>query len=199
MIAFLKGRIIDLNKEKVIIETNNIGYEVIINQQVYQNIFNKTEAELSIQFIKREDGDYLFGFNDFNERNYFNILLKAQGVGPKTASNILGILGSKKLCESILNNQSDVLCTIPGIGKKTAEKLILDLKDKIKNISSTDSLDTIVVQNHIPSAVDALVSLGFNRYKSENTVLKVVALKPDIKNDLQVMIKESLKIINSKK
>lgn len=198
MIAFINGRILEINKEKVIVETNNIGYEIIINQQVYQNLFNKTEAELTIQFIKREDGDYLFGFNNFTERNYFNILLKAQGVGPKTATNILGILGVKKLSECILGNEKDVLCTIPGIGKKTAEKIILDLKDKVKNLSSDVALEAPVVQNHVPSAVDALVSLGFNRYKSETTVLKVVALKPEIKNDLQVMIKESLKIINSK-
>jgi len=167
MIAYLKGKILEKSENLIILEVNNIGYEVNISLNTYLSISNKTDCELYTFLQVREDGLTLFGFSTKQEKELFLNLITVNGVGPKMAITILSGASLTDLITSIISEDSKMLSKFKGVGKKTAERIILELKEKLsQNISFEDAKDFTSVDLHndvINDAIMALTALGLSK------------------------------------
>lgn len=191
MIARLRGQVWEkLPPNIVVIDANGVGYEVEVPISTFSMLpAVKSEASLYIQQIVREDANLLYGFYTLEEKEAFRILIKVSGIGPKSAIVILSGLSVAELYEVIANEDVTRLTRVPGIGKKTAERLIVELKDKIKAvsmISSGDLLDTEPVHNPVNDAVLALTTLGYKTSDAEKMIKKIA--KPNMAVDELIKI-----------
>lgn len=191
MIARLRGQVWEkLPPNIVVIDANGVGYEVEVPISTFSMLpAIKAEASLYIQQIVREDANLLYGFYTLEEKEAFRILIKVSGIGPKSAIVILSGLSVAELYEVIANEDVTRLTRVPGIGKKTAERLIVELKDKIKAvsmISSGDLLDMGPVHNPVNDAVLALTTLGYKTSDAEKMIKKVA--KPNMAVDELIKI-----------
>ena len=191
MIARLRGQVWEkLPPNIVVIDANGVGYEVEVPISTFSMLpAVKAEASLYIQQIVREDANLLYGFYTLEEKEAFRILIKVSGIGPKSAIVILSGLSVAELYEVIANEDVTRLTRVPGIGKKTAERLIVELKDKIKAvsmISSGDLLDMGPVHNPVNDAVLALTTLGYKTSDAEKMIKKVA--KPNMAVDELIKI-----------
>jgi len=195
MIAYIKGKIISKDSNSVIIENNGIGYEVNIPLSTFYNLpENQEEVSLYIYSCIKDDTISLFGFYSLIEKRIFLMLISVSGIGPRLALNILSGIGTEDLLNAIGDEDIDRLCKIPGVGRKIAKRLVLELKEK------TDSfiLDTEIKKEKkedeiLKDAISALVNLGYPLEKAKK-VVKEVLDKINI-SDLETLIKESLKVI----
>ena len=170
MIAYLKGRILQKSENLIILEVNNVGYEVNISQTTYLSICNKTECELFTYLQVKEDGIALFGFSTMQEKELFLKLITVSGVGPKMAITILGGASLSDLVTAIISEDTKMLSRFKGLGKKTAERIVLELKEKLsENIGTFESADmneysVIDLKNSvINDTILALVTLGLTK------------------------------------
>lgn len=178
MIAYLKGRLIHKEPAYVIIETNGIGYQVLISMNTYSQLKDQEAITLQTVLIVREDAHLLYGFHALSEKQMFNALIAVNGIGPGTALLVLSSLSPDDLREAILAEDIRTLQSVKGIGGKTAQRMVLELKDKMKR----DGIGTSTVStggnghNTLRSeALSALTTLGIPRpaaEKSIDTVLK---------------------------
>lgn len=203
MISFIKGTVADIEEDKVIVECNNIGYNIFVPSSLIGNIGRTgTEVKLHTYMSVREDAITLFGFRSKEELNLFKKMISVSGIGPKGALGILSTLSADNLRLAILSEDTKAIAKSPGIGAKTASKLILELKDKIgmDEVFSgyTDSGAGEPVNEGEVSvqkdAADALVSLGYSSSEALNAVRKVCSSNEDI-NDVSTIIKFALKEI----
>ena len=193
MYNHIRGRLVEKNPAFVVLEANGIGFQINISLNTYSRLPNDEAALLYTHLVVKEDGWQMYGFADQEERRIFQLLISVSGVGPNTARVILSSLGPTEVESAILMENVGLLTAIKGIGAKTAQRLVIDLKDKIgKGITTSvsGSMQVGAVSNHA-EAVSALEILGFNRIKVE----KVVAAITKADNDLNVeeIIKEALK------
>lgn len=134
MIAFLSGKLAQLTRDTVILEVNGVGYEVRISERTRLSLLEHAEAEplaLITHLIVREDGMELFGFMSAPEKDLFLLLTKVSSVGPRTALNVFSTLSLEEIVRAIVSNQPKVLSSAPGIGAKTAQRIILELREKL--------------------------------------------------------------------
>jgi|SRR5690554_69757 Holliday junction DNA helicase RuvA len=194
MIDYIKGDVSEITPASVTIETYGIGYQMNISLNTYGAISDKQNVKLYVYESIREDTYQLFGFVDKHERELFMLLISVSGVGPSTARVILSSLSSKELEGVIASENITILQTVKGIGAKTAQRIIVDLKDKIK---FTDDSGAIVSPKGITltdsghAAVSALVMLGFVQNASQKVVSKLIKEKPSL--SVEAIIKEALK------
>ena len=134
MIAYLKGKILERNENLIILEVNNVGYEINISLNTYLSLSNKNECELYTYLQVKEDGISLFGFSTKGEKELFTNLITVNGVGPKMAITILSGASIADIITSIVSEDSKMLSKFKGVGKKTAERIILELKEKLFRI-----------------------------------------------------------------
>lgn len=191
MIARLRGHVWEkLPPNIVVIDANGVGYEVEVPISTFSMLPSvKTETALYIQQIIREDANLLYGFYTLEEKEAFRILIKVSGIGPKSAIVILSGLSVAELYDVIANEDVTRLTRVPGIGKKTAERLIVELKDKIKAvsmISSGDLLDMRLVHNPVNDAILALTTLGYKTSDAEKMIKKIA--QPDMAVDELIKI-----------
>lgn len=161
MIDYVKGRIANLEPEFVVIDTGSWGIKMIISLFTYKKIkdYKGKEIKIYTHLLVRENAIELIGFYDVFERQTFNLLNKVPGIGPRVAISILSELDVRKLKTAVLTEDVKTLVTVPGIGKKTAQKIIIDLKDKIKDLP----VDlTAKEPDVIYEAREVLFSLGFS-------------------------------------
>lgn len=192
MFEFIIGKIVSIKNDFVVIQNNGIGYRVITST----NSMSKLELGgdnqiLYTQLSVREDGMSLYGFVSEDEMDMFNLLLLVSKIGPKIAVGILSAMTPNQLKKAILNRNVEELCKCPGIGKKTAERIIIELNDRVEKlgISTDDEVFQQRSDNEYSEGLEALMSLGYNRYEVEN-ILKLM----DIKNmKVEDIIKEGLK------
>ncbi|MCU0680385.1 MAG: Holliday junction branch migration protein RuvA [Planctomycetes bacterium] len=188
MIAYLKGKIIAKTINYVILDTNNVGYQVFVNETVLNEVKSGREIELYIHEHIREDMDDLYGFKTLEELELFELLLSVSGVGPKSALGILVIASCSDIKESIIKGDAYLLTKVSGIGKKTAERVVLELKEKLSKLFGSISAEK---QNLSGEEIDALVSLGYSLNEAREALKRV---DKNIENSSQ-RIKEALKII----
>ncbi len=194
MIDYIKGEVVELSPTSVTLEQGGIGYQLNITLNTYGALSDQPTAKLYVYESIREDAHVLFGFMDKHERELFLMLISVSGVGPATARVILSSLSSKELESVIATENATVLQTVKGIGAKTAQRIIVDLKDKIKltdesgNIQLPDKAD-LSETGH--SAVAALVMLGFVQTASRKVVSKIIKESPTL--PVEGIIKEALK------
>lgn len=192
MIDYIKGEIVELTPASATIETGGIGYLVNISLNTYTALENKTSAKIFIYEAIREDAHQLFGFMDKRERELFMLLISVSGIGASTARMILSSMTPSELEIVISSGNADILKTVKGIGLKTAQRVIVDLKDKIK--VSEDTKDSVALNNQVASeAVAALVMLGFTQVPSQKAVAKILKDNPD--STIEQIIKTALKML----
>ena len=192
MIGQIKGIIIQKKPTQVLIDCNGLGYEIDIPMSTFYDLpAVGNEIKLLTHLIVREDAHLLFGFATEQEREAFRQLIKVNGIGAKVALSILSGISLNELVDAITNQKSNVLVSIPGIGNKTAERLVLELKDKCNNIVDESEIrDSSSETNDIQNA---LISLGYSNKEAINAV-KQLSLDISINDG----IKESLKFLSRK-
>lgn len=198
MIALLKGKVADKEAPNiVVIDVNGVGYSVDISMNTFCLLPEiGQEITLFIQQIVREDAHLLYGFANKEEREAFRLLIKVSGIGPKSAIVILSGLTPNELYEIVREDDISRLTKVPGIGKKTAERLILELKDKIKNKlmindHAQEKISLIEKNNPIDDAVLALVSLGYKQADAEKMVKNIATKEMPV----DLIIKQALQKI----
>jgi len=194
MYAYLQGKFSYKSPAQVYIDVNGVGYEVNISLNTYSSIQQINEGRLYIHMQVKEDAHVLYGFYEKEEKEIFLLLISVSGVGASTARMMLSSIKPEEVSKAILQGNVKLLEGVKGIGKKTAERLVLELKDKVgKHLSSSGS--TIVVSNSIDQdALNVLMALGISRNQAEQSIQKIIRLEPEISN-LEVLIKKSLKAI----
>jgi Holliday junction DNA helicase RuvA len=168
MISFIKGQIVAKSENSIIVETSGIGYEIFVSNNTLVDVGEIDQDCLIYTYLQvRDDGMNLFGFSSIEEKNMFNLLISVSGVGAKLAIGILSGMKLTELTSTIACQDCKILQTIKGLGKKTAERVILELKDKVnpalsvRNIPKTEEPSEAVIE-----AIQALLSLGLTKNES---------------------------------
>ena len=179
MIGHLKGKITSKNPPEILIEVEGVGYEVLCPMSTFYALDNLTEDILLFTHLSiKEDAHTLFGFISKDEKNVFRELIRVNGVGPKVALAILSNLSVQSLVECISTEDADLLAKTPGIGKKTALKLIVELQDRLGKLELTGTIEKTRVLNkssnpNSKQAIEALQSLGFKVKEANRMVSKI--------------------------
>jgi Holliday junction DNA helicase RuvA len=193
MIDYIKGETVELSPAYVVVEAGNIGYHINISLITYSELNGAVNAKLYIYEAIREDAHLLFGFSTKEERALFLLLISVSGVGANTARVILSSLSPAELQSAILQGNASILKGVKGIGGKTAERIIVDLKDKVAKVEVSDK-QGVAVDNSIKNeAVAALVMLGFAQIPAQKAVNRVYEINPALK--VEQIIKQALKLL----
>jgi Holliday junction DNA helicase RuvA len=161
MLAYLNGKILKKNSKGIILKVDNIGYQVFLSKTTLPLLEEMQELEVFIHHYIKEDISDLYGFTKFTDLEFFTKLININGIGPKVAQEILSA-DSQKIKLAIANEDEAFICKVPGIGKKTAKRLILELKDKIDIIDIQESPYENLQSTH-NDALEALLKLGYGR------------------------------------
>jgi len=202
MYDYIKGTLVELSPTKATLETQGVGYVLWIPLSCFGKLCSMQRKEVCLftSFVVREDSHRLFGFADKLERDAFNTLSDVSGIGPKTALSIIGHLSLKELELAIHEQDAVTLCKVPGIGKKTAERLLLDLKDKLKHLHSSSAIDQAVSPEHahlVQDALSALMNLGYNQAVARPAIKKTLEQSKKTL-ELSQLITLALKTIHAK-
>lgn len=193
MIDYIRGEIAELNPTSLTIDCNGIGYIANISLYTYSILNGKETAKIFVHESIREDAYVLFGFAEKDERDLFLLLISVSGVGPSTARIILSSMNAKEIGLIISNGDAKLLQTVKGIGAKTAQRIIVDLKDKIKLEVGSEGITPLKksLSDIGNQAVSALVMLGFPQPNSQKTVTAILDETPSL--TVESTIKEALK------
>lgn len=199
MIAYLKGNLAVKEPNSAILDVSGVGYKVGISLQTYEQL-PKTDVDLKLHIYHHitENAQSLFGFYTKDEQRLFELLITVKGVGPKLGLTILSGLPVSDLESAIMNQDAVRLSKIPGIGKKSAERMILELKDKIGKVTgsvSSSTGDAIPQGDLRGEAISALEALGYKRNMAEKAVLKVFPGLDEANKNVSGLIKAALKAL----
>lgn len=194
MYAYLEGKFTMKNPAQVYVDVNGVGYELNISLNTFTHIQNLDHGKLYTYLQIKEDGHTLYGFHDKGEKEIFIQLISVSGVGAATARMMLSHLKPDEVSKAIVQNNVKLLESVKGIGKKTAERLVLELRDKV-NKAAVDLTIPATAGNRIQhDALNALVSLGISRPQAEAAIQKINNIDPNLTN-LEDLIKKALKAI----
>tara|TARA_R110000868_G_scaffold81371_1_gene230315 strand:+ start:148 stop:729 length:582 start_codon:yes stop_codon:yes gene_type:complete len=191
MIHHLKGKLVEKNPTHVVIECGGVGYFVNISLHTFSKITDAENIQLYTHLQVKEDSHTLFGFSEKSEREIFRLLLSVSGIGSSTARTMLSSMSPIQVRDAIATGNVAAIQAIKGIGAKTAQRVILDLKDKVLKIYDIDEVSAISNNTNKDEALSALEVLGFVRKQSEKIVDKV--LSQDASLSVEDIIKLSLK------
>jgi len=195
MIEYIKGEITELTPAYVVLETAGVGYFINITLPTFSFLGDQTTAKLFVYEAIREDAHVLYGFKNQSERHLFLLLISVSGVGANTARMIMSSYSALEIQEMIASGNVTALNAIKGIGTKTAQRIIVDLKDKITKESGAESLNFALnpVSIQKEEAVSALVMLGFLAAASQKAVDKILKEQPELR--VEQVIKLALKML----
>ena len=191
MIAQIKGKLVDKTPTYVVIDCGGVGYEVKISLNTFSQLGESEICLLFTHFVVREDAQLLYGFKETSERELFRLLISVSGVGSSTAMMILSSLSPSETKEAILNSDVNTLKSVKGIGAKSAERIIIDLRDKIAKVDSGSTISLPSNNTVKDEALSALVMLGFVKKTAEKALDKIVKEKDDF--TVEELIKRELK------
>jgi holliday junction DNA helicase RuvA len=194
MIAFLRGDFIYKSPALVHMDVNGVGYEVQISLNTYTRIQHLEKGILQTYHLVREDGQILFGFFEKKEKEMFIHLISVSGVGAATARMMLSSMKPEEITRAILSGHSKLLESIKGIGKKSAERIILELRDKLGKISAESNISSLINNTLERDALNALMALGIARQVAEQALAKVLSAEPR-SDKVEEVIKKVLKIV----
>ena len=191
MIGSLNGRLIEKNPTELLIECSGVGYEVKISLNTFTQLSNSEQIKLHTKLIVREDAQILYGFFTKEEREMFNYLISVSGIGPNTAMIMLSSLVPEEIAHAIQTDDVITIQGIKGIGAKTAQRVIIDLKGKVIKFSSGS--ETFVLKGNKTrfDALNALVSLGFDKKSTEKVLDKIDSGEQTVEQ----LIKEALRLL----
>ena len=193
MIDYIKGNSIEITPTDMVLECYGIGYKILISLQTYEALNGKTDVQVYIHHYLREDEELYYGFATKDERELFRLLIGVSGIGASTARMMLSSLTSDEIRHAILAEDINKIKSIKGIGLKSAQRLILELKDKVVKGAGSDNSSLFQTSNPgvTEEAVTALVMLGFTKANVNKAVSAVLKESPDA--TLEEIIKQSLK------
>jgi Holliday junction DNA helicase RuvA len=187
MVSYLKGKILNKGQGYIIVETNNVGYQVFVNPVMFADLDMGQEIEIYTHQYVREDALDLYGFKSLEDLEMFELLLSISGIGPKSALGVLSIASVGDIKDSISRGDSALLTKVSGIGRKTAERVVLELREKIGGLGlGTGNLESGSVSG---DEIDALMALGYSMQQARDALRSV---NPEIK-DSGERIKSALK------
>jgi Holliday junction DNA helicase RuvA len=193
MLDYISGELVELTPTSAVIDCHGLGYFINISLNTYQFLAAGRKEKLYVYEVIREDAHLLFGFQEKRERELFLLLISVSGVGANTARMILSSLTINELENTIASGNSQLLKTVKGIGAKTAERVIVDLKDKIKGTGETLIMGAIAQSKIENEAIAALVMLGFVQTASSKVVRKLIQDTPQL--SIEQVIKSALKLL----
>jgi Holliday junction DNA helicase RuvA len=189
MISSLKGTIIQIDSKSIVLEVGDIGYKIFVTADTLHSLQLDSKQQLFTYLAIRENAMDLYGFTTPREKDIFELLISVSGIGPKGAINILSAVTAETLMNAIRTGSTTHLVKVSGIGRKTAEKIVLELKDKIGVLSGPESTITLSSDS---DAIEALKMLGYNTDEARESLKKI---SKDI-TDTGEKIKAALKVLN---
>ena len=189
MITRIRGRLVEKSPTELVVDCNGIGYCINISLNTFSKLSDKESIELYTHLIIKEDSHSLFGFLTKSERELFRMLISVSGVGASTARVMLSSLSPTEIISAIANEKVSIVQSIKGIGSKTAQRIILELKDKILGIESSEN-DFELIPKESEEAISALEVLGYSRKQTTKIVSKIKSDDPEISTEL--LIKRAL-------
>jgi Holliday junction DNA helicase RuvA len=193
MIAYLKGDFVHKSPALVHVDVNGVGYEVQISLNTYSRIQGLEKGILYTHLLVREDAHILYGFFDIAEKEMFQLVIGVSGIGASTARVMLSYMKPEELARAIVQSDVRTLEGIKGIGKKTAERLVLELKDKLAKHPLEANISPMKNNSLHQDAFNALTALGINRLAAEQALNKVLAAEPNL--PVEELIKKTLRIL----
>ena len=193
MIAYLKGDFVHKTPASVQVDVNGIGYEVQISLHTWSKIQNLEKGILHTHLLIREDAHILFGFFEVAEKEMFQQLISVSGIGASTARVMLSYMKPEELARAIINSDVRTLEGIKGIGKKTAERMVLELRDKLTKQPLETNISPMKNNTLHKDALNALTALGINRLAAEQALNKVLVNEPNL--PVEELIKKTLRIL----
>lgn len=191
MFEYIKGTIAELKPSHVILEANSVGYYVTISLNSYTQLNGKDSFKLLIHEVIREDAHLLYGFATETERELFRLLISVNGIGSNTAMMMFSSMSPDEISTAILNENVNLLKSIKGIGIKTAQRVIIDLKDKVGKSPASEQILTSADNTLRNEALSALIMLGFAKKPVEKELDKILAAQPNL--SVENVIKLALK------
>ena len=194
MFDYIKGTIVELTPAKAVIECGGIGFDIQISLQTFQALQNKENAKVYLYHYLREDDEQFYGFATKDERELFILLIGVSGIGVGTARMMLSSLTGEEIRQAILAEDVVRIKSVKGIGLKSAQRVIIDLKDKIVKGGGVDNVVPVAIGGNdaiIQEATTALVMLGFTKPNINKVLPAIIKKKPEIK--IEELIKEALK------
>ncbi len=191
MYEFIAGKITEITPTYVVLECNGTGYFIHISVSTYSQIQSHKDIKLLIHQIVREDAHLLYGFFSKLERDIFRLLISVSGIGANTARMMLSTLTPVEIQQAILTNDINLLTSIKGVGTKSAQRIILDLKDKLSRETAGEEIFIIKGNRIKDEALSALVMLGFSKSAVEKVIHKILSENKDIV--VEELIKRALK------
>ncbi len=191
MYAFFKGKIEEKYKDRIVIEVNQIGYEIYMPENEIENIHEKEEVKIYTYFQVREDDMRLFGFLSKETLNFFKKLISVSGVGPKVALGIVSNITASDICVAIATENVQALKSVPGIGPKMAQKIIFELKDKILKEEFEGIKEKNVEKNiNVKEAITALQVLGYSEKQVKEVLSRLDVDTDSVENIIRKVLKE---------
>ena len=191
MITQIRGRLVEKSPTAVVIDCNGVGYFIHISLHTFSQLKDDESIKLLTHLQIKEDAHQLYGFATLMEREIFRLLISVSGIGTNTARTMLSSLTPKQIREGIAAEDVVLIQSVKGIGLKTAQRVIIDLKDKILKIYDIDETLLISDNTNKDEALSALEVLGFAKKNSERVVVKIISNNPDA--SVELIIKEALK------
>jgi Holliday junction DNA helicase RuvA len=191
MIDYIKGNITQITPTYVTVEASGIGYFINISLTTYSKLENKSEAKILVHEVIREDAHQLYGFADIQERDIFRHLISVTGVGANTSRMMLSSLNPAEIEQAIIGSDVNILKSIKGIGLKTAQRIIIDLKEKLGKHAGSGEIFAISDNTNREEALSALVMLGFAKSAVSKVLDKIVREQKNL--TVEEMIKRALK------
>lgn len=191
MITHIQGKLVEKNPTDVVVDCNGVGYLIHISLHTFSKLPTGENVKLFTHLQVREDSHTLYGFSGITEREIFRLLISVSGVGANTARTMLSSLSPKQVTEAIASNDVVVIQSVKGIGLKTAQRVILDLKDKILKVYGLEDVSAVSSNTNKNEALSALETLGFARKQAEKVCEKIIQENPDA--TVEAIIKQALK------
>lgn len=191
MITHVRGKLVEKNPTNVVIDCNGVGYNLNISLYTFSKLGNDELLQLYTHLQVKEDSHTLYGFAEKVERDIFRLLISVSGIGASIARTMLSSLTPSQVKDAIALENVATIQSVKGIGAKTAQRVILDLKDKVLKIHDIDEVSYVSGNTNKEESLSALETLGFNRKAAQKVVEKILASDPNI--SVEGIIKEALK------
>ncbi|MBQ6087370.1 MAG: Holliday junction branch migration protein RuvA [Bacteroidales bacterium] len=195
MIDYIRGSVAELNPTEIVLDCNGVGYSMLISLQTYEAVKGLKEAKIYIHHYLREDDEEFYGFFTKDEREIFRLLISVSGIGVASARMMLSSMSSEEVREAILSENIAKIKSVKGIGAKSAQRLVLELKDKVikGEGSASGSIIAAGIDDVAEQAGTALVLLGFSKPNVHKAVRSILSANPGA--SVEEIIKEALKIL----
>jgi Holliday junction DNA helicase RuvA len=196
MYDYICGNIVELSPAEMVVDNHGIGYKILISLQTYSALQGSSEGKVYIYHHKHEDDELFYGFADKDERNIFTLLISVSGIGPNTARMMLSALTTDEVKIALISGDVNKIKSVKGIGLKTAQRAIIELKDKVGKDSGSATIDLgagFETNNHREEAFGALITLGFTKAAVEKVINSILKKEPGCTSE--EIIKKALKLL----